>query len=131
MNEHFFANDGKGWVVSTIRGKVAAIRFIHTCNYYPDPVAGNPRIKATFKALDKRAGEPAQVKLPATKEVVTSAMRRIMRCGLYSDKDKETVSSAMQSTWLFLPRSSEYCSGTSRSTTRRRGGSLFARHREP
>ena len=51
--EGFFANDGKGWATSTIRSKVAAIRFMHTCNYYPDPAAGNPRIKATFKALDK------------------------------------------------------------------------------
>ena len=31
--EGFFANDGKGWAASTIRSKVAAIRFMHTCNY--------------------------------------------------------------------------------------------------
>ena len=42
--EGFFANNGKGWAISTIRSKVAAIRFMHTCNYYPGPVAGNPRI---------------------------------------------------------------------------------------
>ena len=52
--EGFLANDGKGRAASTIRGKVAAIRFMHTCNYYPGPVAGNPRIKATFKALASR-----------------------------------------------------------------------------
>ena len=30
--EGFFANYGKGWATYTIRSKVAAIRFMHTCN---------------------------------------------------------------------------------------------------
>ena len=51
--ESFFANDGKGWATSTVTGKVAAVRFMHTCNYYPDPATGNPRIKASFKALGR------------------------------------------------------------------------------
>ena len=56
--EGFFANDGKGWATSTVRGKVAAVRFMHTCNYYSDPIAGNPLIKASFKALKRRIREP-------------------------------------------------------------------------
>ena len=82
---------------------------MHTCNYYPDPVVGNPRIKATFKSLDKRVREPAQVKLPATKEVVISAMKRTTLSRSHTAKDKETVNAAIQSAWLFLLRSSEYC----------------------
>ena len=82
---------------------------MHTCNYCPDPVAGNPRIKATYKALDKRVREPAQIKLLATKEVVTSAMKRVAHSEAYSARDKETVNAAMQSAWLFLLQSSEYC----------------------
>ena len=89
--EGFFANHGKGWAPSAIRSNIAAIRFMHTCNYYPDPVVGNPRIRATFKALDMQVREPVQVKWPATKEVVTSAMRRVTQCRSYPEKDKETV----------------------------------------
>ena len=108
--EGFFANDGKGWATSTVRSKVAAVRFMHTCNYHPDPVAGNPRIKASFKALEQRIREPTQVKMPATKELVCSAMRQVF-CGEgYSEGDIGTVNAAIQTAWLFLLRSSEYCS---------------------
>ena len=69
-NEGLFTNDGKGWATSTVRGKVAAVRLMRTCNYYPGPVASNPRIKALFKAPGLRIREPTQVKMPATKEVV-------------------------------------------------------------
>ena len=56
--EGFFANGGKGWATSTVGIKVTAVRFMHTCNYYPVPVAGNPLIKASFKALVNREREP-------------------------------------------------------------------------
>ena len=82
---------------------------LHTCNYYPGPVVGNPRIKATFKALDQRVREPAQVKLPATKEVVISAIKRITQSRSHTKKDKETRNTTIQSAWLLLLRSSEYC----------------------
>ena len=116
---------------------------MHACNYYPDPVVGNPRIKATFKALDKRVGEPAQVKLPATKEVVVSAMKRTTLSGSHSTKGKGTVNAVIQSAWLFLLRSSEYCfvdegptttaraSEMSPSTMGKRGSSLSATRRKP
>ena len=107
--EGSFANDGKGWATSTVRSKVAAVRFMHTSNYYPDPVAGNPRIKASLKALKKRVREPAQVKLPATKEAVISAMKRITWSASHSTKYKDTVNAVIQSAWLFLLGSSEYC----------------------
>ena len=71
--------------------------YLYTCNYYPDPVAGNPRIKASFKALGQRIREPTQVKMPATKEVVGSAMNRVF-CGKgCSVGDSETVNAAIQS----------------------------------
>ena len=108
--EGFFANDEKGWATSAVRSKVAAVRFMRTCNYYPDPVAGNPRIKASFKVLEQRIREPTQVKMPATKEVVCSAMKRVFCSKGYSDGDSEAVNAAIQSAWLFLLRSSEYCS---------------------
>ena len=73
------------------------------------PVAGNPRIKASFKALERRIREPTQVELPATKEGVTSAMRRTTWNTSRSANGKEAVSAAIQSEWLFLLRSSEYC----------------------
>ena len=107
--EGFFANEGKGWVTSTVRGKVAVVRFMRTCNYYPDPVAGNPRIKASFKALERRIREPTQVKLPATKEVVISEMKLITRSALHSTRDNKTANATIQSAWLFLLRLSEYC----------------------
>ena len=70
---------------------VAAVRFMHTCNYYPDPVAGNTRIEALFKALEWRVREPTQVKMSATKEVVISAMARLSRNTRHSQSDNETV----------------------------------------
>ena len=130
--EGFFADEGKGWVTSTVRGKGAAVSFMRTCNYYPDLVAGNPRIQASFKALERRVREPTQVKLPATKEVVISAMKRITRSASHSTRDNETVDTAIQSAWLFScarpstaswmegPTTIAYVSATLLSTTGRR-----------
>ena len=95
--EGFFANDGKGWATSTVRGKVAAVRFIRTCSYYPGPVAGKPRIKASFKALKRRIREPP------------SAMTCTTRGTPHSGRDNEKVKAAIQSAWFFLLRLSEYC----------------------
>ena len=40
---------------------------------------------------------------------MTSAMRRITMSTTHSVKDIETANAAMQSAWIFLLRSSEYC----------------------
>ena len=82
---------------------------MHTCNYYPDPVAGNPRIQAAFKALAKRVREPTQVKMPATQGVVKAAMARLSNDTKHSQSDNETVQAAIQTSWIFLMRSSEFC----------------------
>ena len=83
---------------------------MHTRNYYPDPAAWNPRVKATPKALEKRERELTQVKMPATKEVVITAIARFHKDPKHSQGNTETVGAAMQTGWLFLLRSSEFCS---------------------
>ena len=96
------------WAASTTRGKVAAVRFVRTCYYHPGPVAGNPRVKATSKALEKRAREPTQVKMLATRGVVVAVMARLYNDPKHSQGDNGTVGAAMQTGWLFLLRSSEF-----------------------
>ena len=55
----------------------------------------NPRVKATFKVLEKRVRGPTQVKMPITRGVVVAAMARFHSDPKHSQGDNETVDAAV------------------------------------
>ena len=108
--EGFFANEERDGRPRPSKARSLPIASCTcACNYYPDPVAGNPRVKATFKASEKRAREPKKVKMPTTKGVVIAGMARFHNVPRHSQGDNKTVEAGVQIGWLFLLRASEFC----------------------